>query len=143
MLNWRLIKVIILLPGTLLVFIPAAVLLLSRGTPLAPEFQYPMEVTSLVAAVVIAAGILLAISSTRLFIRSGQATPAPWNPPQALIVDGPYRYTRNPMISGVIIVLTGESILFNSWPLLLWTLLFLAAKNEYIKRVEEKALARR
>ena len=59
------------------------------------------------------------------------------------MVQGLYRYIRNPMISGAILILTGEAVLFNSWPLLLWAIIFMAAKNEYFKRVEEKELTSR
>jgi protein-S-isoprenylcysteine O-methyltransferase Ste14 len=141
--NWRLIKAIVLLPGMVLVFIPIAILLVTGTTPLKPEFQYPMEVTFLVAIALIASGIYLAIKSTKLFIQTGEGTPAPWDPPKKLVVQGLYRYIRNPMICGALMILTGEAVLFNSWPLLLWAAIFMAAKNVYFKRVEEKELTRR
>jgi protein-S-isoprenylcysteine O-methyltransferase Ste14 len=47
------------------------------------------------------------------------------------------------MIGGALMILAGEAVLFNSWPLLLWAAVFMAAKNVYFKRVEEKELTRR
>src|SRR4051812_19929428 len=56
-------------------------------------------------------GVLLLIVGVSLFVSSlwrfgtdGEGTLAPWDPPRKLVVAGPYRYVRNPMISGVIII---------------------------------------
>lgn len=141
--HWGLIKAIVILPGTVLVFVPAAILFAARGTPFSPDFQYPMEITFLLAMALISAGGYLAIRTATLFTRSGEGTPAPWDPPKKLVISGPYRYVRNPMISGIILILLGEAILFNSWPLLLWTIFFLAGNMLYIPRIEEKGLLRR
>jgi len=141
--HWRLIKAIVILPGTALVYIPAAILIASRGTPFSPDFQYPMEITFLPAIALIAAGGYLAIRTARLLIRSGEGTPAPWTPPKKLVIMGPYRYVRNPMITGAIFILLGVAVLFNSWPLFLWTTLFLAGNMAYLPRIEEKDLIRR
>lgn len=141
--HWGLIKAIVILPGTVLVLVPAAILLASRGTPFSPDFQYPMQITFLLAMALFSAGAYLAIRTATLFTRSGEGTPAPWDPPKKLVILGPYRYVRNPMISGVILILLGEAVLFNSWPLFLWNFLFLAGKMVYLPRVEEKELIRR
>jgi protein-S-isoprenylcysteine O-methyltransferase Ste14 len=141
--NWQLIKAIILLPGTVLVFVPVAVLLASRQTPFPPDFQPPFSVTFLMAVGVMAAGAYLAVRTATLFTRAGEGTPAPWAPPKKLVILGPYRYVRNPMIGGVILVLVGESILFNSWPLLLWALIFWGGNLVYLPMVEEKGLIER
>ena len=55
-----------------------------------------------------------------LFFGVGRGTLAPWDPPQRLVVRGPYRHVRNPMISGVLAVLLGEAALFGSWAVLAW-----------------------
>jgi len=43
--TWSLMKAIIILPGTVLVFVPAAILIVSRGTRFSLDLQYPTEVT--------------------------------------------------------------------------------------------------
>jgi Phospholipid methyltransferase len=63
----------------------------------------------------------------RLFARAGQGTLAPWDPTRRLVIQGPYRYLRNPMISGVLAVLIGEAVLLGSPPLAAWFAVFLAA----------------
>jgi protein-S-isoprenylcysteine O-methyltransferase Ste14 len=68
---------------------------------------------------------------------------APWDPTTRLVVRGPYRYVRNPMISGVLFILLGEAALFNSIPLLVWSAAFFAVNAVYFPLVEEPGLARR
>jgi len=43
-----------------------------------------------------------------------KGTPVPVNPPPKLITDGPYAYSRNPMMTGLFILLAGIGILFRS-----------------------------
>jgi len=141
--HWGLIKTIIILPGTVLVFIPATLLFLADGTRLAADFQSPAVFTFYIAGVLFAAGGYLSIRTVSLFMTFGEGTPAPWEPPQKLVIRGPYRYIRNPMISGVILFLLGESILFNSWLVFLWTLVFIVGNMIYFPYVEEKGLVAR
>ena len=48
------------------------------------------------------------------FARTGRGTPAPIDPPKALVVRGLYRYLRNPMYVGVLLVITGWALLSRS-----------------------------
>jgi protein-S-isoprenylcysteine O-methyltransferase Ste14 len=136
-------KAMIILPGTVLVLVPGGLLLASRGTRFAADVQQPGEVTFLLAAVLFAVGGLLAGSTVRLFATRGKGTLAPWAPPAALVVAGPYRYIRNPMITGVVLMLTGEAVFFNAWPLLAWALIFLVGNMIYFPLFEEPSLVRR
>jgi protein-S-isoprenylcysteine O-methyltransferase Ste14 len=54
----------------------------------------------------------------RDFYVSGKGTLAPWDPPKHLVTVGLYRFTRNPMYIGVLLLTTGWSIVAGS-PLLL------------------------
>ena len=92
---------------------------------------------------VLAGGFALFGASLHNFFVYGQGTLAPWDPPRRLVVRGPYRYVRNPMISGVLFVLTGTALLARSLPHALWALGFLALNATYIPLVEEPMLARR
>ena len=82
-------------------------------------------------------------SSLRRFAEEGEGTLAPWDPPRRLVVSGPYRYVRNPMISGVTLTLFGQALMPLSPPLLVWALAFLAINSVYIPLVEEPQLDRR
>lgn len=47
--------------------------------------------------------------------RSGGGGPGLERPPQRLVAEGPYRYTRNPMYLGHLIFVAGLAITFRSW----------------------------
>ena len=89
------------------------------------------------------AGLAMAVWTVRLFVTIGKGTPAPWAPPKKLVVEGPYRYTRNPMITGVILMLGAESLLIGSWPLAVWMIVFFIASTICFARFEEPGLEKR
>ena len=93
--------------------------------------------------VVLCVGLLLFLSSLRRFATVGQGTLAPWDSPKHLVVRGPYRFVRNPMISGVIFILAGEAMLLISRPHAVWALIFLAMNLVYIPLFEEPFLRTR
>jgi len=102
------------------------------------------EVLSQVVGVpLVMVGLVLFVASLRRFATEGEGTLAPWDPPRRLVVRGPYRYVRNPMISGVAFVALGLSLVLLSWPHLEWALLFFAINAVYIPLVEERGLRER
>ena len=138
-----LIKAIIILPGTVLVFVPALILWLSAGSSMAMAPAGVAQARFWIGLVVAVVGFVLAVWSARLFLTIGEGTPAPWEPPSKLVVVGPYRYVRNPMIRGVIRMLAAEALLLGSWPIAGWMLVFFLLKTIYLVRVEEPALEQR
>ena len=88
-------------------------------------------------------GLVLFASSLRRFAGDGKGTLAPWDPPRRLVISGPYRYVRNPMISGVLFVLFGEALILVSRPHLSWALTFLVINLIYIPLLEEPQLKQR
>ena len=88
-------------------------------------------------------GLSLFVSSLRRFAGEGKGTLAPWDPPRHLVIRGPYRYVRNPMISGVVFVLFGESLMLLSGPHVQWALIFLLINFIYIPLFEERQLKER
>ena len=141
--NLDLIKAVIVLPGTVLVFVPGALLWLVAESEAVHIPAGPSQPTFWFALVLAMSGFALAAWTTRLFVTTGRGTPAPWAPPQRLVVRGPYRHVRNPMITGVLLMLGAESLFFGSWPLAGWMLVFFAANALYFPLVEERALERR
>jgi protein-S-isoprenylcysteine O-methyltransferase Ste14 len=97
----------------------------------------------LAGVAVLALGLLFFASSLRRFAREGEGTLAPWDPPRRLVVRGPYRHVRNPMISGVVLVLFGEALILLSPAHAAWAAAFLALNSVYIPLVEEPQLERR
>ena len=87
-----------------------------------------------------AVGLLLFAASLRLFFTIGRGTLAPWDPPRNLVVRGPYRYVRNPMISGVILMLVAIALVLRSGPHAVWAATFLAANLLWFPLAEEPML---
>src|SRR4051812_9215042 len=87
-------------------------------------------------------GLLLFLSTNYLFVTIAKGTLAPWSPKQNLVVKGPYRYCRNPMITGVLFILLAESLYFHSSNILAWACFFFAMNTFYFIRVEEPHLTK-
>ena len=141
--HWGLLKTIIVLPGTALVFIPALILLLTRNSIFAPRLISFTQDLSWLALLIASIGLTLTALTGSLFIKFGRGTPAPWDPPKKLVILGPYRYVRNPMITGALLILLSEAIFFQSWPIAVWMMLFFTANGFYFHLVEEKGLEKR
>jgi len=89
------------------------------------------------------AGLFILVLTISTFIRIGKGTLAPWSPPKKLIVVGIYGYVRNPMITGVLIVLTGESMAILSVNILIEVVIFFIINNIWFLLYEEPDLKRR
>jgi protein-S-isoprenylcysteine O-methyltransferase Ste14 len=76
------------------------------------------------------------------FAARGYGTPLPIDAPKRLVVQGPYRYTRNPMYLAVFSALLGWLILFQTTALLLYALIFAAVAILFVVGYEEPHLAR-
>lgn len=104
-----------------------------------------LEVTerSALGGAFIAGGLALMAWTIGAFYAIGRGTLAPWDPPTRLVIAGPYRHWRHPMITGVNFVLIGEALITGSMGVALWWLGFLAANAIYLPLVEERDLIRR
>src|SRR5690242_5476443 len=114
-----------------------------NGTPLALGAGTGQLAVQALGLVVLSLGLVLFGACLSWFIREGKGTLAPWDPPRRLVARGPYRYVRNPMISGVLLVLFGEAGILRSRPQLEWALVFLVLNLVYIPLVEEPMLIER
>ena len=142
--TWQHLKAVILLPLMVVVVIPTIILYFAGLDGMALQRPAPWNVLMLVgAAVLLAVGLLLFVTTVSLFARIGRGTLAPWNPPQHLVVAGPYRHVRNPMISGVLFVLLAEALFFASLPILSWFAFGFVLNLIYIPLVEEPGLEKR
>ena len=141
--NLELIKANVILPGTALVYIPGAMLWLVAESGAAISLAGLARPRFWFALVLGASGLALAVWTVRLFRTVGEGTPAPWAPPKRLVVRGPYRHVRNPMITSVLLMLGAESLFFGSWHLAGWMVVFLLGNAVYFPLVEERALERR
>lgn len=139
----RLLGAVIVLPGTVLLLVPALIVWLTQDTSFAPHPAAIGEPGFWLAILALSGGLGLAAWTCQLFVTAGEGTPAPWDPPQMLVVRGPYRHVRNPMISSVLLMLASEALYLSSWPLVVWLLVFFLANALYFPLIEEKGLERR
>ena len=85
-------------------------------------------------------GILMLFGCITQFATKGKGTLAPWDPTRRLVVSGPYRFVRNPMIIGVISIIIGEALFFNSIVVLVWAVVFFTINSIYFEFFEERRL---
>ena len=140
---WQHVRAIGLLPGLGVIGVPALILALTDfqiGWGLNGVLQVVPVTCGLAAS---GAGVALMYRTITLFAREGEGTLAPWDPTRKLVVRGPYRYVRNPMIVGVLAVILGEAALFGSPALVAWAATFLALNAVWFPFVEEPGLVER
>lgn len=139
---WNHVRAVALLPFMNVVVIPALIVGASGGF-VVPQITGtgPAPVLgSVFAIVLLVVGVALVAHCIGLFVRRGGGTLAPWDSTQRLIVEGPYRYVRNPMKTGLFLILIGEGLLLRSTGLLLWAAAFIVANVIYIRLSEEPGL---
>lgn len=135
--RFRVFRDILILPFTVTVIVPY--LLSSTGNTL----PAPPVIQSLTGILFFISGLSLFIYTVFLFKTIGHGTLAPWSPTQKLVIKGPYAYCRNPMITGVLFMLAGETLFLNSLRLLAWTCIFFLINSLYFILVEEPGLQKR
>jgi protein-S-isoprenylcysteine O-methyltransferase Ste14 len=141
---WRHLRAIGLLPAMGAGVVPAVILAASGwGNPGWGLEALSGVLTVVLGATLVSTGLALMWRTIALLARLGEGTLAPWDPTTKLVVAGPYRYVRNPMIVGVALVLAGEAAIFGSVWVLGWMAVFLAINAVWFPRVEEPALERR
>ena len=135
---------ILLLPFTMVVVIPRWLLRAYSVTDTRWIGGTAAAAAAQIAAIaVFLAGFALFAWCISLFVRVGKGTLAPWDPTRRLVIVGPYRYVRNPMITGVLAMLAGEAMFLGSQVLAIWTVTFFVINNVYFLILEEPGLERR
>jgi protein-S-isoprenylcysteine O-methyltransferase Ste14 len=133
---------VLVLPVTVLLVIPTWIARASGTKLLLPDSPIDWMSAALGLASLVV-GATLFVTSLGRFGSEGMGTLAPWDPPVRLVVRGPYAFVRNPMISGVVLLLLAEGLLLRSMPHLEWTALFAAINAVYIPLLEEPQLRAR
>jgi protein-S-isoprenylcysteine O-methyltransferase Ste14 len=96
-----------------------------------------------VGAAVFLLGLALFVWCVSLFARRGRGTIMPWDPTQRLVVAGPYRHVRNPMISSVLFMVTGQALLWGSVLTAALAAFFFVVNHVYFIASEEPGLIKR
>ena len=92
-----------------------------------------------IGVVLMAAGCALGISAMRAFTRAGTYV-EPWKPSTALVTDDVFRWLRNPMYVGVVLLLAGFAVMIASDWTLVMTVVFAAVVHLGVVKREERYL---
>jgi protein-S-isoprenylcysteine O-methyltransferase Ste14 len=128
----------VVVPGTVAVLIPYVIV--SGGRAAWPGRWGALQCLALAP---IAMGTAILLWCIWDFARVGRGTLAPVDPPKELVVEGLYRYARNPMYLGVLILLLGEATWFESVALLEYAVGWFVVIHLVVVLYEEPALRRR
>jgi protein-S-isoprenylcysteine O-methyltransferase Ste14 len=99
----------------------------------------PLVVVRLVGAALVVAGFAAIIHCFARFV-AARGTPAPIAPTQRLVVDGLYRYVRNPMYVGVVTAATGQALWFGSLEVLAYGAVVWLTVAAFVRVYEEPTL---
>src|SRR5262244_3073124 len=128
----------VLVPGTVAFWLPR--IILDSGRIRLPA---SWSVAQLAALVPLGLGAAIYARCVWEFASRGRGIPAPLDHPKQLVVTGLYRYVRNPMYVGVLLVLLGEALFFRSRNFLIYVLAWLAFVHVNILVYEEPNLRRK
>jgi protein-S-isoprenylcysteine O-methyltransferase Ste14 len=131
------IRDIMLLPGLVIGLIPW--LIYKPAGRWIPDFIS----IRIFGGICVLAGILLFGWTVSLFESKAHGTLAPWTGKKVLITCGPYAYSRNPMILGILLILCGEGILFQSLTILAWMVAFFVIYHIQLLYREEPFLRKK
>ncbi len=90
---------------------------------------------------IVVGGIILLLSVIS-FYRRGRGTLAPWDPPKYLVVQDLYRFNRNPMYIGVVLILVGWALLVGNISNYFYAVFILVAFHLRVKVYEEREMER-
>jgi protein-S-isoprenylcysteine O-methyltransferase Ste14 len=77
------------------------------------------------------------------FLVQGRGTPAPVDPPKELVATGFYRYVRNPMYVGVLLILIGHFLWFQFIGLIVYAAIAFLAVHLFVTLYEEPTLRKK
>ncbi|MGV0814186.1 isoprenylcysteine carboxylmethyltransferase family protein [Mycolicibacterium boenickei] len=138
---WRHLISVLIAPATMTVFIPALIIWLTGVK--APDVGTPRGLLlAVVGAALIALGLWFLVWTVVLFDRVGEGALAIGSPIN-LVLRGPYRHVRNPMMTAVFCIQLGTAVATASPWLFAWFALFCTVVAIAIPIFEEPHLARR
>ncbi len=125
----------VLQPGMVAGFIPWLIL---RGRT--HLFSSPFKWHHFAGIILCFIGFYILISCIVSFALKGKGTLSPADPTKKLVTTGLYKYSRNPMYTGVMLILIGEALFFVSLKLFFYSAFIFIAFYFFITRFEEPRL---
>lgn len=132
------------LPIMMLVFMPAIILNFTDSQQQLIVLPYLLVTIKFILSIILfGCGLFIAVANIITFAKIGKGTLAPWDPPKKLVIHGMYRYVRNPMISGVMMMLIAEFFYFFTLPIGIWMIVFIGIVVILIPLGEERELEKK
>jgi len=91
----------------------------------------------------VTAGASLVIACAGILTIEGRGTPFVLNPTSEFVAAGPYRYTRNPLYVGQVVLLIGAGLSLQSSAVLLFALAWFGCLHLFVVSWEEPDLTKR
>lgn len=134
----------LILPIGVAIIIPIILLLLVDQKDCAMLIN-PNHVLLFLGISLLIFSLLLFIDCNIIFIKIGKGTLMPLKSleTQELIIAGPYKYVRNPMIIAVLLLVLSEALILNSLSILIWAGIAFVINIIYMPLSEEKGLEKR
>jgi len=126
----------ILQPGMVAGLIPFWLI----GEKLNTTYIQPFTFYQCLGMLIFTVGVVLTLICILHFAVHGRGTLSPAEPTKKMVIAGPYRFSRNPMYMGVMMMLIGESIFFLSLVLSAYSLFIFLAFHLFITYFEEPRL---
>jgi protein-S-isoprenylcysteine O-methyltransferase Ste14 len=126
---------LVIAPGTVAGYVPWIICRWHLGPPL-----LGISSVRFVGVLLIVAGLPILLHSFARFALQGLGTPAPVFPTRQLVVDGSYRYVRNPMYVAVVCLILGQALFFGSIRVLEYGIAVWAAFHLFVLIYEEPTL---
>lgn len=128
----------LVIPGFLGGYLPWKLRPLEAATPLPFSILF-----SLLGFLLCLGGGALLFSAAYYLVRRGGGTPFPLDPPQRMVVAGPYAHIQHPMLCGLFAILCGQIVWFPSGHVLLYTVFLLLISRALVLHREEPTLRKR
>jgi protein-S-isoprenylcysteine O-methyltransferase Ste14 len=133
---------LLIAPIMMMVIIPQQIAISTGVRP--PKFDSPGRIVlATIGLALMVAGLILFSWTVILFHRIGRGTLGVGKvlgEPVHLVVRGPYRYVRNPMVTAAVSILLGEAAVTASGWLMVWAATFWSAQRIMIRFWEEPHL---
>ena len=134
---WRMVKTLvftIVVPGTVGGYVPQT--LKGHGGRLPVPFVW-------IGISLILCGAAIYLWCAWDFAVKGLGTPAPIDAPRVLVVNGLYRFTRNPMYLGVFSAIEGQALYYHAMHIAVYGCIMLTIAYVFVVLYEEPHLRRR
>lgn len=129
---------VILQPG----IVAGAVPYLLVRNRLSNLLNLPFQGYQYLALLLFLAGMTIVFHCVFRFFKDGLGTLSPVIPTKQLVISGLYKYSRNPMYIGVMLLLIGEVVFCTEVNLLIYAILVFIAFNLFVVFKEEPRLKR-